>query len=577
MTTTGDSVTFNSETTLISVASVNIDTTNGGSSLAGADIVFGDAVNVLTDNTQALSLNSGTNGDITLTGDVGSPALRLSNLTLTAQNTNVIGNIYVAGSTSAGDMTIINDTIIQSSGSLTVGSIDGDGYALNISTLDLVLTAPVTNVTTLTIQNSNLNGAITLMGSGGLSIDQTEWNFIGAGVEVVLGGSNYKGTVTVAGAWTNDRVVTVAFEPGSAGHMNINGPITGTGTFTINGSGNTTTLAADITQAAIHITDAVEVNAPLVVLTATAGDIVIDGAIIGLVGGENLTLTASENVSLLGTIGGTSTGTQLGTFTVDCGTNLGNTITLGSLASTVRAVDVKLNTNTILATPATVATIVANGNITFSNTTFAMGQNEKLTSLGGIRISGLTSNATSVTLGDVNAVGDLRVNADNITLLGRAAGPIVTNTGGVVNDASVDYVVGGRVYFSVAPIMGGTNPGNRAMFSNPAGNVDALGTLGSYEASTYPTAITSGLLTGVGGQVLDLGVTSSPIVLYGNPATIIPPMMSSLPPIGLLGDGETLDDEDEKDSQTPATTQAENAALDVPDNTHATVVPVASR
>jgi len=172
-------------------------------------------------------------------------------------------------------------------------------------------------------------------------------------------------------------------------------------------------------------------------------------------------------------------------------------------------------------------------------------------------------------------------------LLGRAGGPIVTNTGGTVNDARLDYVVGGRAYFSVAPIMGGTNPGNRAMFSNPTGNVDALGTLSLYAATTYPSAITSGLLTGVGGQVLDLSAASGSILFYGNPATIIPQMMSSLPPIGLLGDGDTLDDDEEKDaqqsadknddSQTPATTQAEKAERDVPVNVNAAAVPVASR
>ena len=362
---------------------------------------------------------------------------------------------------------------------------------------------------------------------------------------------------------------------------------------TINGSGNTTTLAADITQNSIHITDAVEVNAALVTLIATAGDIVIDGSITSA-NRNNLTVNASENVQLLGNIGTSIANTQLGTLTVDSGTNLGNTITFGALASSVYADNVKLNTgaSSALATPATMGTIVSSGNIEYFTDTFAMGQNQKLTSLGGIRISGLagsTSNATSVALGDVNAVGNLRVNANSITLLGRAGGPIVTNTGGTVNDARLDYVVGGSVYFSVAPIMGGTNPGNRAMFSNPTGNVDALGTLSLYATTTYPSAITSGLLTGVGGQVLDLSASSGSILFYGNPATIIPQMMSSLPPIGLLGDGDTLDDDDDEekdaqqsadksdDSQTPATTQAEKAERDVPVNVNAVAVPVALR
>ena len=591
ITTTGKAVSFHSATKLTDNTLFTIDTTNGNLNPNGADIFFSDAITVPTDNTEALVLNAGTFGEITLTGHVGEPTLMLSNLTLTAANTIIKGDIYVAGNTIAGDITIINDTIIESEGSLTVGSIDGGGYAVTIATVDLILTAPITDVTTLTIQNSDPTGAITLMGLGGLSIDQTDWNFIGAGTEVILGGTNYTGTVTVDGAWINDKAVTVAFQPGSAGHFTVTASISGSGSLTINGSGNTTTLAADIFQNSIHITDAVEVDAQLITLTATAGNITIDGAITSS-NRNNLTLIASENIELLGNIGTSVANTQLGTLTVDSGTNLGNTITFGALASSVYADNVKLNTgaSSALATAATMGTIVSSGNIEYFTDTFAMGQNQKLTSLGGIRISGLagsTSNATSVALGDVNAVGNLRVNANSITLLGRAGGPIVTNTGGTVNDARLDYVVGGSVYFSVAPIMGGTNPGNRAMFSNPTGNVDALGTLSLYATTTYPSAITSGLLTGVGGQVLDLSASSGSILFYGNPATIIPQMMSSLPPIGLLGDGETLGDDEEKDaqqsgdksddSQTPATTQAEKAERDVPVNVNAVAVPVALR
>jgi hypothetical protein len=430
------------------------------------------------------------------------------------------------------------------------------------------------------------------MGLGGLSIDQNDWNFIDAGVNVFLGGANYTGTVTVNGAWTNDRSVTVAFEPGSAGHININSPITGTGSLTINGSGNTTTLAADIVQNSIHITDAVEVNAALVTLIATAGDVVINGAIIGLFGGASLTVTASANVSLLGTIGGTTAATQLGTLTVNSGNGSRNTITFGNLASTVRAETVNLNTgaSSTLAAPATRATIVSDGNIEFVTDQFAMGQNHKLTSFGDVVIGGLTGvNAATVSLGDVNAVGDLRVNANSITLLGRNSGLIFTSSGGLMNDVRLDYVVGGRVYFSDAPIMGGTNPGNRAAFANPTGDVDALGTLGAYSTSEYPTAVTSALLSGAGGATLDLSASNSVILFLSNPAKSIPQAMSSMPPIGLLGDADTLDDEDDEDGaavpvaddqatepiSTP--TQTEKTATDVPVNAIGAAVPVALR
>jgi hypothetical protein len=92
------------------------------------------------------------------------------------------------------------------------------------------------------------------------------------------------------------------------------------------------------------------------------------------------------------------------------------------------------------------------------------------------------------------------------------------------------------------------------------------------------------LLIGAGGATLDLGAVSG--VSYINPATIIPQAMSSMPPIGLLGDADTLDDEDDAaapvaDDQTTepisTPTQTEKTATDVPVNAIGTVVPVALR
>ena len=209
-----------------------------------------------------------------------------------------------------------------------------------------------------------------------------------------------------------------------------------------------------------------------------------------------------------------------------------------------------------------------------------MGRNHKLTSLGNITIGGLASaNATSVALGDVNAVGNLRVTSPSITLLARASGPIITNTGGTVTDPTVDYVVGGQVFFSTAPTMGGS--GGRAIFSNPTGNVDGSGTLGNFAQTIYRTPITTALLTGLNGQILDLTVIGS--VSYTNPANIIPQAMASLPAIGLLGDSETLDSEEatalkakkaKKDANTAAA-KAKKSASTKP--AKAAPVPVASR
>jgi hypothetical protein len=186
-----------------------------------------------------------------------------------------------------------------------------------------------------------------------------------------------------------------------------------------------------------------------------------------------------------------------------------------------------------------------------------------------------------VTLGDVNAVGNLRVTSPLITLLARDAGSIRTNTGGSINDPMVDYVVGGQVFFSTAPVMGGS--GGRATFSNPTGNVDGSGTLGNFAKTVYRTPITAALLTGqvgsgITGQILDLSAASG--VSYTNPATIIPQAMPSLPPVGLLGDSDTLDEDEATDGKSnnggkSADSKAKKTASENPKSP--AVVPVASR
>jgi len=315
--------------------------------------------------------------------------------------------------------------------------------------------------------------------------------------------------------------------------------------------------------------------------TDTLANITFNGAINSL-SQSNMTVDAGGNVIFNGNIGAVS---ALGTFTVDSGNDLGETITFGAFGSgffdptanfEVSAESVQLNTGatSTLAAPATVATIASQSDvgITFNTDDFAMGQNHKLTSYGDIEISGLTgTSATSVTLGDVNAVGDFTVVSDVIQLLARSGGSILTNTGGTTNDPMVDVVVGGRVYFSTAPLEIGT--GKRAAFSNPTGNVDGWGTLGNYAKTVYPSAITRSLLTGLGGEVLDLSASSG--VSYTNPATLVPSPMPILPAIGILGNSDTLDEAKDKEKAKAVEDSTKKTASE--SNPEPTGIPVASR
>lgn len=151
-----------------------------------------------------------------------------------------------------------------------------------------------------------------------------------------------------------------------------------------------------------------------------------------------------------------------------------------------------------------VATIVArpvdnNGNFTpvtgplrtfqfLATDEFRMGQNEKLTVGGHVRIRG----GDRVTLGDVAALGDFTVNSPDIRLLRRAPGTLsardpsrLTGTGVRVNDVDngVDYVAGGIFRFTSTPVAVGE--GANPQFGNSSGVRDAAGALNAFIFQTF--------------------------------------------------------------------------------------------
>jgi hypothetical protein len=888
VTFSGSTSTFNSALKVASIATIesvgvtsttggieflnSVTLSGGGTSTITSSGSAGDIINVvgpivaIGNNSEALIVNAGL-GEISFGGDIGALTKRLSALTLTATNTTFAGDVFVVGDLNVGNISLTGPTTLETNGLLTVGSIVGVGFALDLVANAISITNTISNVSVLTIRNVALDGDISIEGLSTFDISQSEWDLIQSSVNsVVLGSLVNTGAITVAGPWINNRAVTVNFLSGGAGEFNIDGAISGTGSLTVRGSGNTTHINADATQSFFDITDSVVVGggtgtrtltatgvggivinstgfidgisadatttslallttlatAPIsltgtftavggseltnltmsgnggvdagtitlaasgtilgalladvaaainlnssagtltaasmlfgedttltgaTILIATAGDIDFgtDPATATLSGAFGITLTASGNatftdlITLTGAAGsfaftgnnltlngvgtnaiattmtvtnaglfttyngglaptgadlvvgsdfvqngaglnsiggnitstndgisfatgvtltnnvtmtsgllagddisfatairsdvsttrdltltaglgdialndGTSTTTLLdailinsarnvvigdaitatsfiqlagtgsttftgalsftGVLTVNAGTSLGNTITFTSTVGSVTASSVNLNTlaSSARATPATVATIVSGGNITFSSGTFDMGLNQKLTGLGNITIGGLlpATNATTVTLGDVNAVGNLSVNSDAINLRARASGPIVTNTGGTITDPMVDYIVGGRVFFSVAPVMIGS--GGRAVFANTSGNIDANGTLGGFVTSIYQSPITVGLLTGTGGQILDLSVLNS-VALF-NPANIIPPQMSILPPIGVFGSSDELE-QNEKKKPKPEAQGSKKTASETPKT--APGIPVALR
>jgi len=541
------------EVTAGGTINLNSAIVNTDDNVATGDQLFNSAV--VLGNAVGSELTSNGGGDITFVSTIDAATLGTQTLTVDAAGDAIFGDNIGAGSV----------PLTFALGALTVTA----GGTINLNSLIVE-----TEIAAGTTGNQTYNSAVVL------------GNAIGSTLISTTGGTiTFRDTVDAAAAGVQNLLVFTTGEVFFDDNVGLGaelGELTVTADVGIN-IGLLTPITIDTLASGIAATTGnqsynsdVTVFQNAILTSSGGGDIFFDGSIDGAALGVNFTVFAADNAIFNGNIGAA---TQIGTFTVDCGNDFGETITFGALASSVRAENVRLNTNTLLPTPATVATIVASSNITFSNTTFAMGQNHKLTGLGNITIGGLAvADATSVTLGDVNAVGNLRVTSPIITLLARASGPILTNTGGTITDPMVDYVVGGRVFFSTAPVMGGS--GGRATFSNPTGNVDGSGTLGNFAKTVYRTPITVALLTGITGQILDLSSASG--VSYTNPATFIPQAMSSLPPVGLLGNSDTLDeDKDEatdgksNDGGKSADSKAKKTASEEPKLPAA--VPVASR
>ncbi|MEE9129633.1 MAG: filamentous hemagglutinin N-terminal domain-containing protein [Phycisphaerales bacterium] len=144
------------------------------------------------------------------------------------------------------------------------------------------------------------------------------------------------------------------------------------------------------------------------------------------------------------------------------------------------------------------ATIGSTGHLRIFAANFTMGQNQKLTVLGDLLIDLLGGTAT---LGDINTLGDLIVNAGQIFLLSREPGFVIDAFGNIIFDLGLDFVAGGRFFFSVNPIVLG---GGIVLFANPNGDGDALGTLQGFIMRAFGQEITSADLMHSHGVFFDL-------------------------------------------------------------------------
>jgi hypothetical protein len=167
------------------------------------------------------------------------------------------------------------------------------------------------------------------------------------------------------------------------------------------------------------------------------------------------------------------------------------TISFAAPVGAMRALkDINLNTDGVVGrdnVPA-IATVFARprdntGTIQLNPTSFAMsftttgvfrmGTNEKLTVDGS-----LTINAAQAIVGDINAIGNLRVNSPDIEIRLREPGKVLTQSNGIALDQGVDIVAAGTVDFTSIPTLLGT--GSDPRFGTPNGGGDVSGTLSAF-------------------------------------------------------------------------------------------------
>jgi filamentous hemagglutinin family protein len=482
---------------------ITVDTTNGGVADGGA--ITRTASNLLTAGTGGVTL-------ITGPGDIGTA---ISPINVASSSTTPVSAITNGG-----------NVWLNGLGNLLLGPIDTHGATANVHTA---------GTGTITVPT----GFIDPSGQT-LNLDTT-------------------GTVSLpVGGFTNNGALVITTH--GTGSLDIAGPVTGSGTFTVLGSGHTTTLGANLTQAAITIDDAIVVVPGTWSLTSTSGGIAINGdgttrSLSASGAGANLTLqtntTPSQPVSLQGTFdtgggaslnnlaiqsGGaavgpvtlTASGTLLGTLIVSSGTGLslstaGGTLTADQGIAFAPAVTLTGGSDSTLATDGGLT-----HDITFSSTTDATtgegltlnagNSGNVLLSLaagGATPLGALTvTNAHSISLNDVTTTGDQSYAVSGIDATSKISlnGNYTTTSGGnfFLNtnrtappvDATI-YKDGGDLDITCNSFMMWTNDkltvvGNLDLTATVQANLGDLTTLGNMNV----TAATIILLSRSQGAVL---------------------------------------------------------------------------
>jgi hypothetical protein len=397
-----------------------------GASSAGNNISFSSSINGTTANTESLTLNSGTGGTITVSGQTGT-STSLSTLTLTNSNGATFTGAVTTG-TSVVIASTSNGATILFSGALTTPTLTTAAQGYNLQLLGT--SGTITNNVSFTN-----TGSLRLGASGGTQtysagLTATAPSSLTLAGTIILGASATFGdsdtTVSLGAATTvNSSAVNTAINFGGSisGSSNTFSVLAGTSTITFSravaGLGNTSLTADEINWAASFGGSGTLVMLPS---TTTRGIYLatVDDSTTGV-----LNITATEISNLADgfsaiTIGGSISGD----ITSQGNSSFKDPLTIASSGTFNLGYDLLAATSTNAAFTVTGPMLWNAGNITTSTGVVTL--NGNLT-LGGSGTRAITTASGVVTIGDaatdsVTGAGvNLTINSGSATTTVNAA------------------------------------------------------------------------------------------------------------------------------------------------------------
>jgi filamentous hemagglutinin family protein len=393
ITTAGNAITLNDNVGL--GANISLDTTNSGGSPAGATISITGAVDAdLAANNRTLTLNSGTGGNTTLSGAVGS-GQALQNLTVTNSNALTVSGVATASDIqlNAQNAVTLNGAINAGFGAVTIGAnqngAGGEDFIMNASS-SITTTNATANAVEINVNaagggtgdaflgniTTGFGGTLTVATNSGNNtagddITQTAGTLlnVGSGSIVLTTPSNSGSSIGTAGTPLSTTAGNITANAGTIGVF-----ITESDGATIAASASGTAPINIGSMAGNLIIDTISTSGGAVNLTAAAGAIHDGNGVANNITAVSLSASSSSGIDLDTTISNLSSADVTG---------------MGNIA--IR------NSGALVSTSAA----AANGDINISNNSgdLTIGALAALT--GGIH---LTANAGSIFDGNGAAV-----------------------------------------------------------------------------------------------------------------------------------------------------------------------------